>query len=690
MVSKRISKRCLFRACSKPRILAGLVIGFLLISLPVAAIGQSDTKMDQNSSGTKPADGSSSKNMGGQAMNDSGSGTRNDPGSGNVDAGSISKYRPAKPIQLDPDLLGAALESASKIDAMIDKGLKKNRVRPEKMTDDYEFVRRAYLDMAGTIPTGRQTVAFARSRIDRSEKRTMLIDRLLNSPGYVSHSFNYWAEILRLVDGIRGGLNLRPYNDWVKDSIASDMPYDQFVSKMLSAEGRVWENPPVGYTLRDRDMTKANLDNTMRIFLGTRIGCAQCHDHPFDSWTQKQFYELAAFVDGTSTRHNRSVISKATATAREEMASLPKSVDNANRSSRLRRFIGQSEIWVGEKRSKKLKLPDDYQYDNGKPGEVIKPKVAFGQPPKIKRDVPLRTTFSDWVTSPDNPRFTVTIVNRLWKRAFGAGLIEPVDNLTDTTDVSNEELLDFLVYEMKRVGYRQREFLRILYNTKAYQRKAFLKDWDPNKPYYFPGPVLRRMTAQQLWDSMLTLTMAEPDAYQRPRGDIYSKLASIEPGKSYSLSDVQQKYDAVRRAEGRDGKEAKMNKVFSHEGYLLVRASEMRQPQRPDHFLRQFGQSDRTLISGNSLDGHVPQILTMFNGPISHKLLYEGTVIYDEIAAASTMKDKVDVIFLSILTRHPTRLDERLALSEMEREGAAGVGNLIWSLLNTREFMFIQ
>ena len=672
---------------SSRHLVACVVVATLLVSLPRTAPAQSDTK-SSNGSATKQADGSSTRNMGGQMMD--GSSSRNSAGPVDIDSGSVSAYRPPRPIQLDPELLGKALESASRIDEMIDQGLKENRVRPEKMTDDYEFVRRTYLDISGTIPTGRQAVAFARSRIDREEKRTLLVDQLLNSRGYVSHSFNFWAEILRLVDAQRGGLNLRPYSDWVKDSIASDMPYDQFVYQMLSAEGRVWENPPVGYTLRDRDMTKANLDNTMRIFLGTRIGCAQCHDHPFDSWTQKQFYELAAFVHGTSSRHNRGAIDKATATARDQMKSLPKSVETDARTSRLRRFIDESEIWIGERRNAKLKLPHDYQYDNGKPGEVIKPKVSFGQMPKIQKDVPLRTTFATWVTSPDNPRFAVTIANRLWKRTFGVGLIEPVDDMTDATDVSNQELLDFLVDELKRVGYRQREFLRILYNTKAYQRKAYMEDWDPNEPYYFPGPVLRRMTAQQLWDSMLTLTLADPDLYQRPRGDIYAKLAAINPGRSYSLNDIQQKYDAVRRAEGRDGEEAKLNKVHSHQGYLLVRASEMRQPQRPDHFLRQFGQSDRTLISGNSVDGHVPQILTMFNGPISHKLLYEGTVIYDEVAAASTLKDKVDVIFLSILTRHPTRLDQRLALSEMNSEGAAGVGNLIWSLLNTREFMFIQ
>jgi len=638
------------------------------------AEGSDSKAKNQNGNKNKPANGSSNRNT----------------GASSVDYSSMKKYERLPAVKLDKDLSKTALESAAKIDEMIDKGLKDSGVRPEKVTDDYEFVRRAYLDISGTIPTGRQALEFVKSRKSRGEKRTALVEQLLNSRGYVSHSFNLWAEILRLVDQGQRTAFLRPYSDWVKDSIASDMPYDHFVSQLLSATGRIWENPPVGYTLRDRDMKLANLDNSMRIFLGTRVGCAQCHDHPFDTWTQKQFYELAAFIHGTNTSDMTGPVNQAIAQARQEMDQLPKTIETAERMREWDRIIDASAISVGEVRDARLRLPKDYKYDNAKPRQVVDPQVVFGAPPSIEPGVSLRSTFSNWVTASDNPRFTQTIANRLWKRVFGVGLIEPVDNLNDATEASNQELLDFLVLEMKRVNYKQREFLRILYNTKAYQRKAFLGDLDLNEPYFFQGPALRRMTAQQLWDSMLTLTLAEPDLYERPRGDIKLKMGALDPDKQYSLSDLSEKYKAVKEYEGRDGEEAKLNKVHSHEGYLLVRASEMPQPQKPDHFIRQFGQGDRTLISGDTVEGHVPQILTMFNGPISHKLLYEGTVIYDEVASASTINDKIEVIFLSILNRPPTRLDKRLALSEIEAQGAAGVGNLIWSLLNTREFMFIQ
>ena len=209
-------------------------------------------------------------------------------------------YRRLKPTTVDPELAEQVAASATEIDRLVMAKLKTEKIRPNPLTNDMQFVRRAYLDITGTIPTARQTVAFLKKA--RSEnKRSELIDELLNSPGHVSHSFNYWADILRLHDMPRNDNYGLPYIEWIKDVLANDLPYDDFVHQMLAAKGRVWEDPATGYTLRDLGMPLANLDNTIRIFLGTRIGCAQCHDHPFDRWTQNEFYQLAAFIHGTET-----------------------------------------------------------------------------------------------------------------------------------------------------------------------------------------------------------------------------------------------------------------------------------------------------------------------------------------------------------------------------------------------------
>jgi len=629
----------------------------------------------------------------GSATRSDGSDTRD--GSGTRDATTFSTpnksshtYTRPQPTQVDPELSEQVAEAAAEIDRLVLEKLKAEKIRPNPLTNDMQFVRRVYLDITGTIPTARQTTDFL-TRSRSSNKRAELIDALLNSTGYVSHAFNFWADILRLKDKPGNNNFALPYIEWLKDVLASDLPYDAFVYEMLSAEGRVWENPATGYTLRDLGMPLSNLDNTVRIFLGTRIGCAQCHDHPFDRWTQKEFYQLAAFIHGTETAANRRSINKAVASARKELKQIPESNEKAKQRNRMNQLIRFNRRSVGENRKRQLKLPHDYQYDDGKPGDVVLPAVIFGEQPQWKSNTSRRQAFAKWLTSPENPRFTLTIANRLWKRAFGIGVIDPVDDLTEESEPSNQGLIDYLVVQMQRVDYSQREFLRILYNTETYQREATRKDLLADNPYHFPGPLLRRMTAEQIWDSMLTLTLANPSRYQRPRSDKIIEIAAINPGEKFNLQQLQDKAKQ-RRQERRKGKEAQLKKKHTHKGELLVRASEMSLPMPPSHFLRQFGQSDRELISGGSTEGHVPQILTMFNGKISHKLLYEGTVIFDEIQMAGDLRDRIDVIFLSLLSRKPTRTDRKLAVAEIQSNGPAGFGNVIWALLNTREFLFLQ
>ncbi|TWU27259.1 DUF1549 domain-containing protein [Bythopirellula polymerisocia] len=653
--------------------LAAPILVFILLDL--RAHSAEVPMMEMGSAEMQDTDG-----MGGAASPEIGANSTSSQSSAN---------RRLSPTQVDPDLAREVAASAAEIDRMVLEKLKAEKVRPNPKSNDMQFVRRIYLDITGTIPTAQQASAFL-NKPRSGNKRAELIDELLNSTGYVSHSFNYWADILRLKDQPNGRVFSQPYNEWIKDTLANDMPYDAFVHQLLAAEGRTWENPAVGYVLRDAGMPLSNLDNTIRIFLGTRIGCAQCHDHPFDKWTQLEFYHLAAFVNAVDTNAARRQVNPVVMNAVAEIQEIAKKDEKKrNLPGRINGVIGFNRTAVAENRNRPLRLPHDYQYDDAKPGDIIEPKVLFGQQPQLTKKGSKRSAFAEWLTSPDNPRFTLTIVNRLWKRALGVGLIEPVDDLTDETEATNQPLLDHLIAEMKRLNYSQRELLRIIYNTETYQRQATTRDLAAEESYYFPGPILRRMTAEQIWDSLLTLTMDDPNAYQRPRSDALIaavKIESDQPVSSEFLLNKATQLDKVRR----EGPEQKLNKKFTHQGSLMARASELPLPLPPSHFLRQFGQSDRELIQGGSTEGHVPQILTMFNGPISHKLLNEGTVIYDEVVASPVLRDQIDVIFLSIVGRKPTRTDYKTALTEIQMNGPAGYGNVIWALLNTREFLFIQ
>ncbi len=199
-----------------------------------------------------------------------------------------------------PQLQTVIDEWAATIDRLIDDDLQRNQLQLLEITSDQQFVRRVYLDIVGRIPTLEELRVFLDSQ--SVKKRGDLIASLLSSPGHVSHDYNFWADILRIKDE-DSAISRAFYVSWLKDSLASNKPYDQFVRELVTASGSGWEhgNGAVGYYLRDRGMPLDNMANTLRIFAGTRVACAQCHDHPNDRWTRREFFQMAAYTNDIST-----------------------------------------------------------------------------------------------------------------------------------------------------------------------------------------------------------------------------------------------------------------------------------------------------------------------------------------------------------------------------------------------------
>ncbi len=585
----------------------------------------------------------------------------------------------------------SAIRSAEEIDKLVEANYKKYNVKPNPMTTDAQFLRRIYLDITGTIPTYRETKYFLASR--HPDKRKQLIDRLLNSDGYASHYFNYWADVFRYTDRLNNNVDGAPYRQWIKQSLAENKPWDKMVSEMITAEGLIWENPATGYMQRDSGMPLDNMNNTVRIFLGTRIGCAQCHDHPFDRWKQKEFYEMAAFTFGTLTR--ASGRDKRFYTGEDPNRRLRKEYqeldqdekDRRRKQGRFNRMIRVNMMVVNDQTNRKIRLPHDYAYTDAKPKSVVEPKTIFGESVVVRKGETPREAFSRWMVSKNNPRFAKTIANRLWKQAFGRGQIEPVDDMMDDTVAENPELMKYLESEMKRLNFDMKEYLRILFNTKTYQRQASTEDVPLSEYYHFPGPVLRRMTAEQAWDSFLTLAVVKPEEYRELPSEMETEIISVDLNNA-SAQEVLDA-DEKKRAEI-DRTRYKREKKYKYKGQLLARASELPSPVSPSHFLRTFGQSDRELISASSDTGSVPQVLFMFNGPVTHMMLEKGSTIYNNVIETRSIKEGVEVIFMTILNRYPDRDELKLATEEIETNGAAGYGNVIWALVNTREFLFIQ
>ncbi|MCA8986582.1 MAG: DUF1549 domain-containing protein [Planctomycetaceae bacterium] len=596
---------------------------------------------------------------------------------------------PKRPIKIEPvdDSLTAQVKrSAFMIDRLIEDNYTKQGVKANPAASDEVFVRRAYLDITGTIPDYKQARAFIRSR--STDKREQLIDTLLEDPGYASNLYNFWADLLRLTDRVNNNVPGKPYIQWVKECCENNKPYDEFVYEMLAAEGKIFDNPAAGYIQRDAGMPLDAMNNTVRIFLGTQVGCAQCHDHPFDRWKQKEFYEMAAYTFGTETRvapndkkfGGKNVISH----LREELKRVDTEFDGAGKYNRF--IIANLQEVSDAKRT--LVLPHDYQYDDAKPKTPVKMHTIFDPQPVPQPGETPRQTVARWMTSKENPRFTKTIVNRMWKRAFGVGLIEPEDDMKDDTVASNPELMDYLISEMHRLDFNLKEFMRIIYNTKAYQRESTFGEYDPSQPYHFQGPILRRMSPEQIWDSFITLATPDPNDYQREPAQIEDDLLNIDMA-SVTAEQIYERDQELRRVTGYKFRNER-DKLYKHQGLLLVRASEQPQPVAPGHFLRQFGQSDRESIQGNFDGGSVPQVLQMFNGPLTHLLLDSKSNMYNAVVTARSPSDRIDVVFLSILNRFPTSEERSIAEDEIKEHGPSGYGNVIWSLVNTREFMFVQ
>ncbi|MDG1513988.1 MAG: DUF1549 domain-containing protein, partial [Mariniblastus sp.] len=387
------------------------------------------------------------------------------------------------------------IDASSRIDAIIQLDLKKHKLKPNPPASEVQFVRRVYLDVIGRIPSDEELAKFFADT--RKDRRARLIDELLDSPGHESHMFNWLGDMLRVKDDYYRIGKTWTFHTWLKSQLRENRPWDELVHKLLTAEGRLGENGATAYLLRDASMPLDSLSSTLTTFLGANVACAQCHDHPFAEWTQRDFYEMASFFG--STAFDRVDTRKPALTLRD------KNFSKANLVTLLQ--PNMERVIFDSTRS--TVFPEDYAYDDGKPGDSVRPRFISWdgekETPLIDiRPQQLRSHFADWMTSPENPRFAAAIANRLWKKFFGVAVKEPVTDLDDLDDATNPELLRLIAQLMIDVDFDIREFQRIVLNTKAYQGQVSTTPAE-GEDFRFPGPLLRRMTAEQTWDSIVLL-----------------------------------------------------------------------------------------------------------------------------------------------------------------------------------------
>ena len=623
-------------------------------------------------------------------------------------------------------------DAAGTIDRLVDADLASAQQKPNPRTSDEQFLRRAYLSLIGRIPTIAEAQAFLASTA--TGKRDVLIEGLLASEGHVLHAYTFWADLLRVQTRLGDRYPGQNYIAWLKQSLRENKPYDQLVRELVTAQGALLEkgNGATGFYIRDAGMPLDHMASVAQVFLGTQIGCAQCHDHPFDTWTRKQFYEFAAYTHGADLQKELP--------GGKELRQKMKAAKDGEIPLEVRKVIQNlgNSIAVRVKGTMKssLPLPADYQYVDAKPGALVAATAIFGTAAPVQDRHDPRPVFAQWLTSRENPRFATVIANRLWKRAFGLGLIEPVDAITDDTVASDPALMEFLTRLMVSLKYDLRRFEQVLCTTQAWQRQAMVADQVPGETNHVVGPLLRRLSAEQVWDSLLTLQVDEVDTLKGEDGS--SQIAFYESVKdktadellmlAASLVDARQqaqtlqeqakalrpklaaakgdelrrlraqqrtldeqrqellakadinRYDAtVKKGDGKRGGRA---------GQLL-RAAELPSPAPQGHFLRTFGQSDREVIDNASANAAVTQALALLNGPTDAQLLKADSALGKTLARASDDVSRVRAVYLSILSRQPTADELALGRAYLQRYTDGGVQDLAWALINGREFLFL-
>jgi hypothetical protein len=433
-------------------------------------------------------------------------------------------------------LAAASSEAAHAVSRNIDQLLadywEKNNLQAAPLTDDATFLRRSYLRIIGRIPTESEARSFL--RLKDKTKRADLIDHLLDSPGYVSHQFNFWADILRIKTtgregSTKGGVY---YAQWFKEQIVANTPYDKIVYSLLTAEGYPWENPASGYYLRDLGMPLDNMAMTLQIFTGTQLQCAQCHDHPYAAWTQKDFYHLAAFTAGVETQYKPKDIRDPKLLDLQQALRTNSTRDRKNRQRAIRTLLDPLR-WGVYHSDRTLHLPE--KSDSDMPASaVIAPQVPSGalQLPAESSSHSKVEHFAEWMISESNPRFAIVVANRMWKQVMGQGLIEPVDNFKQVSDAVYPELLQYLAKTIQWLQYDLKAFLRILYSTEFYQRKAVFESTGQVTPGHLVGPNLERMRAEQIWDSLVSVIRDDVDQLQNTAYYSQTQYAAYQSGQA--------------------------------------------------------------------------------------------------------------------------------------------------------------
>ncbi len=507
------------------------------------------------------------------------------------------------PNDVQPDVFTQAARR-NFIDEHILKKLQSLNLPPSAPCDDATFLRRAFLDTLGVLPTEAETRSFLEDY--SPDKRERLIDELLARPEFIDYWSYKWSDLL-----LASGQRLRPdalaaYSGWIRQQVALNTPWDEFVRRLVTANGSTFENGAANFYALHQEPTEM-AETVSQAFLGLAINCAKCHNHPLEKWTNDQYYGFA------------------------------------NMFSRVR-----AKGWGGDFRGGdglRVVFADTR-------GELLQPTTGRPQPPRPLDGDPIapddttdrRVHLALWLTSPENPYFTRSIVNRVWANFFGVGLVEKVDDIRATNPASNEELLTDICRYVVEQRYDLKELIRVILQSAAYQRSSEATPGNEPDDRFYARHYPRRLSAEVMLDAVSQATDSP----------------TLFPNQKQGL-----------------------------------RALQLSDTDVASNFLSTFGRPDRliTCECERSAEPSMTQALHLYNGDtLTSKLQSAEGRIARHLASGDSDETIVQTAYLVCLSRFPTDAEKKQLLQELaaapDEERRAGIEDLYWSILTSKEFLF--
>ncbi len=359
--------------------------------------------------------------------------------------------------------------------------LQQLQILPSEVCSDEEFVRRVYLDTIGVLPTGAEAQAFLTDQAQ--DKRAKLIDALLARPEYADFWALKWGDLLRLRGNKVTPAGVHKFNRWLVAALRDNMPADQFAQTLLLADGSTYANPAANFFRTAAD-TNDCTETTSQLFLGIRIQCAKCHNHPFERWTQDNYYGIGAFF-------NR--IQKKPGMTPDEQV-----------------------VWIA--RGGEVTQP--------RTGKQMKPWLPLKGDAEVPADEDRRQAFAQWLTAPDNPFFAKVEVNRMWGHLLGRGIVDPVDDFRDSNPPASAKLLDDLAKDFVAHKFDRKHTLRTILNSRVYQLSSRKNDFNRTDTKYFSHATTRLLSAEQLLDAICRVTGVDEKFAGLPAGTRATQLPS--------------------------------------------------------------------------------------------------------------------------------------------------------------------